>query len=126
MTRALRLSLIVSLLCATGAQWVVLQTVAWAKMSLQAMESKSVVAAVVAATDGRHPCAMCHAARNGAAGTQKRLPARGSSLRFDFASTASEIVARTPVALWLFAPIRVVRTDAHVAVELPPPSRLPA
>jgi len=126
MMRALRLSLIASLLCATGAQWVVLQTVAWAKMSVQAMESKGVVAAVVAATDGRHPCAMCHAARDGAAQTQKRLPARGSSLRFDFVSTASSIVSRTPVALWIVEPIRFVKPDASLAVELPPPSRLPA
>jgi hypothetical protein len=126
MMRVLRLSLIASLLCATGAQWVLLQTVAWAKMSMDAMGSKGVVAAVVAATDGRHPCALCHAARNGAAETQKRLPARGSSLRLDFASAASAVVSRVPVPLWIVDSIRVAKTDAVASVEPPPPCRLPA
>lgn len=124
--RAVRLSLVAALLCATGAQWVALQTVAWAKMSLEAMGSKGVAAAVVAATDGRHPCAMCHAARNGAAQTQKRLPARGSSLRFDFASAAPVVVVRMPVALWLVEGVRVATNESFASVELPPPSRLPA
>lgn len=126
MVRALRLSLVAALLCATGAQWVLLQGVAWTRMSLEHVRAKGVVAAVSAATDGRHPCALCHIARKGAAETQNRQAARASDVRLDFAATSAIAVVRAPAASWIVHSIRLERPDGVAAVELPPPCRLPA
>ncbi len=126
MIRTLRLTLIAALLCATGAQWVLLQTFAWTKMSWERVGAQGVVSAVVSATDGRHLCRLCLAARTGAADAQKRLPARGSHLRLDFVSTTAVGVASVVVASWDVSPVRVAPSELTAPVELPPPCRLPA
>jgi hypothetical protein len=126
MMRSLRLTLIAALLCATGAQWVLLQTFAWTKMSWERMGTDGVVSAVIKATDGQHPCRLCLAARKGAADSQKSQPTRNSNIRLDFVATTFVAVVRTPVASWIVDPIRIEKAESSAAVELPPPCRLPA
>lgn len=124
--RSLRLTLVAALLCATGAQWVLLQTFAWAKMSWERAEKQGAVSAVVSVADGRHPCRFCLAARKGAADSQKSQPDRNTSMRLDFLSSSSVSIVRSPILSWALDPIRVERLDSAVPVELPPPCRLPA
>jgi hypothetical protein len=126
MMRSLRLTLIAALLCATGAQWVLLQTFAWTKMSWERMGTDGVVGAVIKATDGQHPCRLCLAARKGAADSQKNQPSRNANMRLDFLATTAVVIVRAPAVSWIVDPIRFEASDVSSSVELPPPCRLPA
>lgn len=126
MMRSLRLTLVAALLSAAGAQWVLLQAFAWTKMSWERLGTQGVASAVASATDGRHPCRLCLAARAGAEDSQKRQPARDASLRLDLMAPSPLAVAPAPVVSWPVAAVRAAPADAAIPVELPPPCRLPA
>lgn len=51
--------LILALLGATGGHWAVLQSLAWADMLAQNLQTESVSAAITKTFDGQHPCKMC-------------------------------------------------------------------
>jgi hypothetical protein len=55
------LFLIVALLAATGAQWMVLQSVAWAGMIVSYSEKAPLKIALAETFDGKHPCCLCKA-----------------------------------------------------------------
>jgi hypothetical protein len=51
--------LILALLCATGGQWAMLQSVAWATMLASNARTECLSDAVAKTFDGRHPCPLC-------------------------------------------------------------------
>jgi hypothetical protein len=51
--------LIVALLCATGGQWALLQSVAWAAMLANNARTECLADAITQTFDGRHPCPLC-------------------------------------------------------------------
>jgi hypothetical protein len=51
--------LIVALMCATGGQWAMLQSVAWATMLASNARTECLSDAVSKTFDGRHPCPLC-------------------------------------------------------------------
>jgi hypothetical protein len=57
--------LIVALLAATDAQWMVLQTVAWAGMIVSYSEKAPLGTALAETFDGKHPCPLCKAIATG-------------------------------------------------------------
>jgi hypothetical protein len=57
--RAGHLLLILALLSATGAQWALLQSVAWATMLASNSQKECLSDAVSQTFDGRHPCPIC-------------------------------------------------------------------
>ena len=52
---------IVALVVTVGAQWTVLQTVAWATMLVNNLRTQSVIEAMTHTFDGKHPCCLCKA-----------------------------------------------------------------
>jgi hypothetical protein len=55
------LLLIIALLVATDAQWLVLQSVAWAGMIVSYSEKAPLKLALAETFDGKHPCPLCKA-----------------------------------------------------------------
>jgi hypothetical protein len=55
----LRIVLVAMILVMTGGHWLILQSVAWAKMIIDYSRSSSIRIAVEQTFDGRHPCGMC-------------------------------------------------------------------
>ncbi len=53
--------LIITLLAATDAQWLVLQSVAWAGMIMSYSEKSPLKGALAETFDGKHPCPLCRA-----------------------------------------------------------------
>ena len=53
--------LIIALLAATDAQWMVLQSVAWAGMIVSYSEKSPLKMALAETFDGKHPCPLCKA-----------------------------------------------------------------
>jgi len=53
--------LILALLTATDAQWMVLQSVAWAGMIVSYSETAQLKTALAETFDGKHPCCLCKA-----------------------------------------------------------------
>jgi len=48
-----------ALIVGSGAQWAVVQSVAWARMLVDYSRHASIVVAVKQTFDGEHPCALC-------------------------------------------------------------------
>lgn len=77
------LLLIVALLGATGGHWAVLQTIAWANMLSQNLQSDSVATAISKTFDGAHPCKMCQRIAAGKQDEKKAdLPLQVKKLEF--------------------------------------------
>ena len=55
---------ICTLVAATGGQWMVLQSAAWAGMIVSNLRHDSIQAAVSQTFDGQHPCPLCRAIEN--------------------------------------------------------------
>jgi hypothetical protein len=51
--------IIVSLLCATGTHWAMLQSVAWTTMLADNLRDSSLSEAIEKTFDGQHPCCLC-------------------------------------------------------------------
>jgi hypothetical protein len=63
--------LILALLGATGGHWAVLQTIAWADMLAQNLQTETVGTAITKTFDGAHPCKMCKQISAGKKAEQK-------------------------------------------------------
>ena len=68
------LLLIVALLAATDAQWLVLQSVAWAGMIVSYSQKAPLKTALAETFDGEHPCPLCKAIAAGKKSERKSLP----------------------------------------------------
>jgi len=58
-------SSLLAVLLASGGQWMVLQSVAWARMLGAYSRDRTLVEALSKTFDGKHPCRMCHQIREG-------------------------------------------------------------
>jgi hypothetical protein len=93
---------VILILGMTGGHWMLLQSVAWAKMLVDYSRASSLRVAVEQTFDGRHPCAMCKAIQ------KARQPAKQQELQ--------------PPA----AQDNVLYVEAHVSDVFDPPcSRMP-
>jgi len=114
------LLLIVVLLATTGGQWALLQSVAWAAMLADHLQSQSFTESVAQTFDGRHPCKLCLAIR----------AAKKSGEKTAFPLSLKKIEFPPPAArLTLFAPAAFELLDAPdtfaESPTLPPPTPPP-
>ena len=65
---------LVGVLFATGSQWVVLQSVAWANMWVRYAQQEGGAAAWEKTFDGRHPCPLCRKVQEGRRADRERSP----------------------------------------------------
>jgi len=75
--------LIIALLVATDAQWLVLQSFAWAGMIVSYSEKAPLKVALMQTFDGKHPCSLCKAiAAAQKSETKKEFPLQVRKLEF--------------------------------------------
>jgi hypothetical protein len=111
------LLLIVALLGATGAHWVVLQSVAWATMFADNARTESLQEAVQKTFDGRHPCALCKQIAKGRQSEQKPDQQQTELKRLEFLHGTVALVIQSPKHFrWLPEP----RVSAILRVQTPP------
>ena len=74
-----------------GLHWTLLQTVAWTRMLLDYSRSAPLRTAVAMTFDGRHPCALCRAIKQGRESEQKQplsVAKRAAKLECDLPAAA--------------------------------------
>jgi hypothetical protein len=85
---------LVAVLFATGSQWVVLQSVAWASMFVRYAQVEDLGTALEQTFDGQHPCKLCHRVQQGQRAEKKGSPLTDAARRPDCLLTVE--VVRPP------------------------------
>lgn len=62
----------IAILAMSGGHWLVLQSVAWARMIVEFSQRDPLGTAIAKTFDGRHPCALCLQVRQGQAEERER------------------------------------------------------
>jgi hypothetical protein len=88
-----------AMLLASGTQWVLLQSVAFASMVIRYSQDASLPEALARTFDGEHPCPLCHAVQEGRQEQEEQGTKLGLESRLDL-GLASEAVC-APV--WIVA-----------------------
>jgi hypothetical protein len=86
---------IVTLVATLGAQWALLQTVAWTTMLANNLHSHSLTEAVSDTFDGRHLCPLCKAIA-AAKKSEKKNEAVSPGQKFEFPPITETIVLTAP------------------------------
>jgi hypothetical protein len=117
--------LVIALLGATGGHWAVLQTVAWATMLADNLQTESVTTAITKTFDGENPCRMCNQIAEGKkAEKQTEVPFQIKKLEFITERPALVFAAPTRFTL---APEKTDSPSGHLPrPPVPPPRRLAA
>ena len=115
--------LIAALLAATGAQWALLQSVAWTTMLTDNLRKGSLVEAVERTFDGKHPCCLC---RQIAAGrkSQKQSEFPAQFKRFEFLSATPRFLFTAPASFWYLTTADDFFKSVCRAPPAPPPRAL--
>ena len=119
-----RYLLIAALMISIGAQWAVLQSVAWVGMAVSySFKEGSIKTGLSKTFDGEHPCPLCCAVRKGTDSEKKDPKSKDSKkLKQDlFASEARAVVIATPGGVRLPQAANEVALTRMIAPALPPP-----
>jgi hypothetical protein len=105
-----------ALLCAIGAHWVVLQSVAWTTMLAQNLRNTSLSEAVERTFDGEHPCPLC---KNIAKGKQaeKKSEFPLALKKFELSLAQHNFTLTLP---WRFYLVRAGDAVHHTLTHAPP------
>ena len=116
--------MLAAVLTATGAQWTVLQSLAWTRMLAANLRTGSFTAAVQKTFDGKHPCGLCKAIAAGKSAEPKQ-EFTGSLQKFEF-PPVTEILVWVAPALFQFVPQENTFADplAHPPPTPPPRAHL--
>jgi hypothetical protein len=115
------LFLALALLGATGGHWAVLQTVAWATMLADNLQTESVATAITKTFDGENPCRMCHQIAEGKKAEQQTdVPFQIKKLEFITECPALVLAAPTQFTL---APDHSDSMNGHLQRPPVPPPR---
>ena len=115
--------LIVALLASVGGHWVVLQSVAWTNMLAENLREVSVTEAFEKTFDGRHPCCLCKAIKEGKKSEKKsELPA--PLKKMEFVSEQPVFVFNPPQDFHLLPATWFSSPDFSSQPPVPPPRSL--
>ena len=124
MIRLARYLLIAALMVSIGAQWAVLQSVAWVGMAVSySMKEGSITTGLSQTFDGEHPCPLCCAVKKGTESEKKDPKSKDSKkLKQDlFASEARAVVIAAPHFVRLPQAANEVALARSGAPAVPPP-----
>ena len=113
-------SLIFALLCALGAHWSVLQSVAWTTMLAGNLRTASLTVALQRTLDGKHPCALCKQIAAGK-NSEKKTEAPPQLQRFEFLTATTPYVFNAPTHYCLLRPDSDPSRSVSSAPPTPPP-----
>jgi len=112
-----------ALLCAIGAHWVVLQSVAWTTMLAGNLRTSSLSQAVERTFDGEHPCALCKKIARGKQ-AEKKSEFNPELKKFEFSFTASAFIFISPSHFYEVRASDAALDTLTLAPPVPPPRRL--
>ena len=119
-----RYLLIAALMVSIGAQWAVLQSVAWVGMAVSySMKEGSITTGLSQTFDGEHPCALCCAVKKGTESEKKDPKSKDSKkLKQDlFASESRAVVIAAPHFVRLPQAANEVALARFGVPAVPPP-----
>ncbi|MDB6123448.1 MAG: hypothetical protein JWQ71_2441 [Pedosphaera sp.] len=116
--------LIVALIGATGTHWMLLQSVAWAKMLSDNTRTESFQAALEKTFDGKHPCALCKQIAKGKQSDQK-TEFQNDLKKLEFLHAPAAFVFCSPQSFQLQPDFQSVATTWSQTPPVPPPRTLP-
>ena len=122
--RVARYLLVAALMVSIGAQWAVLQSVAWVGMAVSySIKEGSITTGLSKTFDGEHPCPLCCAVKKGSESEKKDPKSKDSKkLKQDlFASEARAVVIATPGGVRLPKAANEVAWARLIAPAVPPP-----
>jgi len=124
MIQSARYLLIAALMVSIGAQWAVLQSVAWVSMAVSySIKEGSIATGLSKTFDGEHPCPLCCAVEKGTESEKKDPKSKDSKkLKQDlFASEARVVVIEAPKEVRLPQAANEVALARLAAPAVPPP-----
>jgi hypothetical protein len=68
-----QLLVVVTLVCAIGGHWAILQSVAWAGMVVSYSQNSTLQEALTKTFDGKHPCRVCKVVEKGKQSERKQV-----------------------------------------------------
>jgi len=112
--------MLIAVLGASGAQWGLLQSVAWTTMLINNLHAASLRQAVETTFDGKHPCCICKAIA-AAKKTEKKNVFVVQLKKFDFVSEPFQFVFQSPEAFYeIDSPSKFLPDVSH-RPPVPPP-----
>jgi hypothetical protein len=119
-SRLSKFCLIIVLVTITGANWAVLQTVAWTSMLANNLRTRSLTESVTRTFDGHYPCPLCRAIAEGKK-SEKKSEILSSSQKMEFPPLAEGLVLIQPPHLLFSPPLKLRCGLPRVKPPLPPP-----
>ena len=123
MLRFARFLLVTALMISIGAQWAVLQSAAWVGMAVSySIKQGSISAGLSQTFDGKHPCPLCKAVKQGSE-SDKKDSAKQDLLKkklelFTQHQIITFVSQDTPEQLWMREP---TATPRRLVPPVPPP-----
>ena len=115
------LFVVTALLAGIGGHWAILQSVAWATMLTENLQSGSMTEAVSKTFDGEHPCALCKRITEGKK-SEKKSDAPGLKVKKqEFASEQAGFVFIAPTEFYLLGSIHPSANSLSSTPPFPPP-----
>ena len=119
------LFVVTALLAAIGGHWAILQSVAWATMLTENLQSSSMTEAVSKTFDGEHPCPLCKRIAEGKKSEKKSDALDLKVKKLEFAGQQSAFVFIAPTEFYLLeSPPSSARSPSYTP-PVPPPRHLP-
>ena len=92
--------LLVAVLASTGMHWMLLQSVAWASMLANNLQTTTLPTAITRTFDGKHPCRFCKAIATGKR-TERKCEFSVSLNKFEFVLNGGQFTFHRPQAFTL-------------------------
>ena len=112
---------VLSLVLVTGGHWALLQSVAWARMTVNFSQSAPLSVALKKTFDGQHPCNLCQFVAAGKKSEQKQVVQK-LEVKFDFFNQPGTVALYPPVQFQL-PPAASHAAASHADAPPRPPPR---
>ncbi|MST94327.1 MAG: hypothetical protein EXS33_03470 [Pedosphaera sp.] len=112
--------IVLSLVLATGGHWALLQSVAWARMTVRFSQTARLTVALQKTFDGEHPCQLCQFVAEGKKSEQKQALEK-SGAKFDFFNQPGTVALFPPSRFHLLPATAHAATWRADAPPRPPP-----
>jgi len=114
--RLLHLSVAAMLVLAVGGHWVLLQSVAWVRMTVSFSQAAPLDKALRMTFDGEHPCALCKAVKQGKQ-SERESDRHMFDKKIDLFCPGSDIDFLQPMG---YPPVLAAAEHVSIRAEAPP------
>lgn len=111
---------VLALVLVTGGHWALLQSLAWARMTVNFSQSAPLSVALKKTFDGQHPCQLCHFVSQGKKSEQKQAMQK-LEVKFDFFNQPGTLALHPPTRFHLLPDATDSAAARGDAPPRPPP-----